>query len=60
MSGYSTMLKEGEAAEVTVRDNEGHGEGWMPSSVTVGTVVEFILRTVESAKWDGRTPVITN
>lgn len=54
------MLKEGEAAEVTVRGDEGRGEGWLPSSVTMGSVVEFLLRAVESDEWDERTPVICN
>lgn len=55
-----SMLKDGEKKEVVVRDDEGRGEGWMPSSTTTGTVVDFLLRCVSSADWDGKTPVIVN
>lgn len=55
-----SMLKEGEKKEVIVRNDEGKGEGWMPSSTTIGTVVDFLLGCVTSAEWDGKTPVIVN
>lgn len=55
-----SMLKEGARKEVVVRNDEGSGEGWLPSSVTIGTVVEFLLGCVDSDEWDGRTPVIVN
>lgn len=56
----ASMLKDAEALPVTVRGEDGKGEGWMPSSVTTGTVVNFILDTTVSSEWDWKTPVITN
>lgn len=55
-----SMLKEGEKKDVVVREDDGRGEGWMPSSTTIGTVVDFLLGCVTSAEWDGKTPVIVN
>lgn len=55
-----SMLKEGEKKDVVVREDDGRGEGWMPSSTTTGTVVDFLLGCVTSAEWDGKTPVIVN
>lgn len=55
-----SMLKEGEKKDVIVREDDGRGEGWMPSSTTTGTVVDFLLRCVASAEFDGRTPIIVD
>ncbi|KAK5942342.1 hypothetical protein PMZ80_004905 [Knufia obscura] len=55
-----SMLKEGGSVPIKVRGEEGVGEGWMPSGVTVGSVVEFMMGCVGSGEWDGRTPVVCN
>lgn len=55
-----SMLKEGEALPVKVRGEEGIGEGWMPSSITRGSVVGFMLDCTISGQWDGMMPVICN
>ena len=55
-----SMLKEGASLPITVRDEAGHGEGWMPSNVTIGSVVKFMLDNVMSGEWEGKTPVICN
>ena len=54
------MLKDGEAKAAIIREDDGRGEGWMPSSVTTGTVVAFMLGTVVSDSFFGKTPVICN
>lgn len=55
-----SMLKEGQKMPVKVHGEDGTGEGWMPSSITIPSVVEFMLDTVASREWDGKTPVICN
>lgn len=55
-----SMLKEGEAMPIQVRDEQGTGEGWIPSNITMSTVVQFMLGCVSSEEWDGKTPVICN
>lgn len=55
-----SMLKEGDKKSLTVRDDNGKGEGFMPSSTTNGTVVDFLLGCVASNEWDMRSPVIVN
>lgn len=55
-----SMLKEADKKNVTVRPDNGNGEGWMPSSTTSGTVVEFLLKCTTSNEWDMRSPVIVN
>lgn len=55
-----SMLKEGDKKPVVIRDDNGSGEGFMPSSTTSGTVVDFLLGCVTSKQWDLRSPVIVN
>jgi len=55
-----SMLKEGEKMPVKVRDEDGTGEGWLPSNVTIASVVDFMLEVVVSKEWDGKAPVICN
>ena len=55
------MLKDAEGVgEVVVREEDGRGEGWVPSSVGLGSVVEFMLDCVEGGEYVGRGVVITN
>lgn len=54
------MLKEGPAMLVKIRDEAGKGEGWLPSSITIGTVVEFIVKCLTSDEYVNKAPVITN
>ena len=56
----ASMLKEGGEMPVVVRGEEGIGEEWVPSGVTVGSVVGFMLGCVTSGEWDGKTPVLCN
>lgn len=55
-----SMLKDGLAAPVKVREENGKGEGWIPSSITTSSVVEFIFGCVVKSEWDGKAAVITN
>lgn len=54
------MLKEGTKKDLVVRGDDGKGEGWMPSSVMIRNVVDFLLQCVVSQEWNGRAPVIVN
>lgn len=55
-----SMLKEGGKKDTVVRPDNGRGEGWLPSSTTYGTVVDFLLRCTVSDEWDMKAPVIVN
>lgn len=56
----ASMLKDADALPVVVKGEDGKGEGWMPSSVTTGSVVNFMLDMTVSNEWDWKTPVIAN
>ena len=53
----STGLNNGNRKEVKEFGNEGKGAGWMCSRKSVAG---FLIDAVESSRWDGRTPVISN
>lgn len=55
-----SKLRDGAAMPVIVRNDVGTGEGWLPSSVTRGTVVKFIADCLTSDEYISKTPVITN
>lgn len=55
-----SMLKEGDKKEAIIREDDGKGEGFMPSSTTIGTAVDFLLGCVTSNKWDMKSPVVVN
>ncbi len=54
-----TMLKSGEAAPVKVHGNTGEGAGFMPS-ISIKSVVGFLLDATVNDEFDGRTPMISN
>jgi len=53
------MLKDGEALAVKVHGNVGEGAGFMPS-ISVKSVVEFLLDVAVKDEFDGMTPMISN
>ncbi|KAJ9610234.1 hypothetical protein H2200_005011 [Cladophialophora chaetospira] len=53
------MLKNGEALPVKVHGNNGEGAGFMPS-ITVKSVVTFLLDAAVKSEFDGTTPMISN
>ena len=53
------MLKDTEAAAVRVYGNDGKGAGFMPS-ISVKSVVHFLLDAAVKDDFDGMTPVIAN
>lgn len=55
-----SMFKTGGPKPVIVREENGAGEGWMPSSTTTGSVVDFLLSCVGNNDWDWKAPVIAN
>ena len=53
------MLKSGEAAPVKVHGDLGEGAGLMPS-ISIKSVVGFLLDAAVSDQYDGMTPTISN
>lgn len=53
------MLVEGPAEEVRVFPDHGAGVGFMPR-ITRRSVARFLVEAVESERYDGTAPVITN